>query len=337
MEGVIDHQMRQLLTSIGGYDRCVTEFIRVTVNPVPAKVFRRLCPELDHGGVTPSGVPVYVQLLGGNAELMARSAVTACNIGARGIDINFGCPAKIVNRHDGGSVLLRQPDRIHAIVAQVRDRVDPDIPVCAKIRLGYDNSNYLDEIVAAVDAAGADELCIHARTRMDGYKPPAYWAHIGNLATTKNTRLIVNGEIWNAGDARQARQQSGCRDLMIGRGGLARPDLARIIRADLDSGGAHYQPMSWPEVAALVDHFFHQQDSRIPKYVGNRTKQWLAYLKRQYPGAESLFKTIKRYRDFSEISGLIRQHRRQIEKKPMASPTLGDRLTAPGSPLQLAQ
>ena len=73
MEGVIDHEMRRVLTQQGGYDRCVTEFIRVNDQLIPEHVFRRFSPELETGGTTASGVPVYLQLLGGNAKSMAVS------------------------------------------------------------------------------------------------------------------------------------------------------------------------------------------------------------------------------------------------------------------------
>jgi len=108
MEGVIDHVMRELLTSLGGVDRCVTEFVRVTDRLLPPRVFRRLCPELDSGGTTASGVPVYLQLLGGQAAVLADNAARAAELGAPGIDLNFGCPAKTVNCSDGGAILLRE-------------------------------------------------------------------------------------------------------------------------------------------------------------------------------------------------------------------------------------
>ena len=98
MEGVIDHTMRELLTSLGSVDRCVTEFVRVSDRLLPPRVFRRLCPELDRGGVTAAGVPVYVQLLGGQPGVVADNAARAAELGAPGIDLNFGCPAKTVNR-----------------------------------------------------------------------------------------------------------------------------------------------------------------------------------------------------------------------------------------------
>ncbi len=305
MEGVIDHTMRELLTRIGGYDRCVTEFIRVTTHPVPAKVFRRFAPELETGGRTESGVPVYVQLLGGNPERMARSAVHAVAAGAPGIDLNFGCPAKVVNRHDGGSVLLREPERVGDIVSAVRDAVDSSIPVCAKIRLGFDDVSLLEAVANRIADAGASELCIHARTRADGYRPPAHWHEVRRLQGSVAMPLVVNGEIWKPGHATAALADSGCEHLMLGRGALARPDLARAIRAATEPSGAPWKPMPWVEVAQQVQTFFQHQDSSIRRYVGNRTKQWLGYLRKQYPEAELLFQAVKRSTDVGEITKLI--------------------------------
>ena len=77
MEGVVDHTMRAMLTQVGGIDRCVTEFVRITSTRLPSRVFYRYCPELHNNGLTPSGIPVYVQLLGGQAEPMALNALRA--------------------------------------------------------------------------------------------------------------------------------------------------------------------------------------------------------------------------------------------------------------------
>ena len=127
MEGVTDHHFRHILTSIGGVDLCVTEFVRVNDLPVPAKTLIRECPELP--GVltgtsrTASGVPVRVQLLGSNPATLAQSAVNAVQLGAAGIDLNFGCPAKTVNKSRGGSVLLKEPELVYKIVSAVRTAV----------------------------------------------------------------------------------------------------------------------------------------------------------------------------------------------------------------------
>lgn len=308
MEGVIDSPMRRLLTDIGGYDRCVTEFVRVTDVLLPERVFFRICPELATGCRTMSGIPVFVQLLGGQPHALAVNAVRAADLGAAGIDLNFGCPAKTVNRSDGGSVLLRSPHRVADIVGRVRDAVDPALPVHAKIRLGYEHMDDFDEIAEGIAAAGANALCIHARTKQQGYKPPAHWQRVSAFsASAHKLTLTINGEIWAVDDAYRAQIESGCENLMLGRGALARPDLARQIKATMS--GQSVRAMTWPEVLELVELQFARSDMRTPRYIGNRTKQWLAYLKRNYQGAVLLFERIKRLHDIAEISDAFKQHR----------------------------
>ena len=131
--------MRDILTRVGGYERCVTEFVRVSSTVLPPKVFYRLCPELRNEGRTQAGTPVYVQLLGSDPELMAANARVVAQLGAPGIDLNFGCPAKTVNKSRGGATLLRTPAAIYEVCKAVRDATPPDIPVTAKVRLGFDD------------------------------------------------------------------------------------------------------------------------------------------------------------------------------------------------------
>ena len=101
---------------MGGFDYCVTEFIRVAQSALPEKVLYRDCPELAHGAKTALGVPVHLQLLGSEPALMAESASRAAQLGAPVIDLNFGCPSKCVNKSAGGSYLLQFPDKLYAIV-----------------------------------------------------------------------------------------------------------------------------------------------------------------------------------------------------------------------------
>lgn len=310
MEGVIDAPMRRLLTDIGGYDRCVTEFVRVTDVLLPEKVFLRLCPELAADGCTASGTPVYVQLLGSDTRALADNARRAAAMGARGIDLNFGCPAKTVNNSMGGSILLRDPEHVGAIVDAVRCAVNPDIPVTAKIRLGYDNHDALPEIVRLIRAAGADELAIHARTKFDGYKPPAWWSAVHPVMHEGVANTYINGEIWSVDDARQARLQSGCSHVMLGRSALAAPDLGRRIRAAEASQTIELMP--WLEVSELVEAQFLRSDSQSPRHVGNRTKQWLAYLKRTYPQVNDLFSRLRSLHDVTAIVDAFSAHRQAL-------------------------
>ena len=314
MEGVVDHTVRDMLSQIGGIDRCVTEFVRVTTHPLPPRVFHRYCPELGNGGKTPCGTPVFIQLLGGNPELLAASAVTAAELGAPGIDINFGCPTKLVNRNDGGSVILKEPRRLFDIVSAVRAAVPDDTPVTAKIRLGFHDRSLLTDITQAIFDANASELCIHARTRDDSYRPPAYWDAIADVASSSPIPIIANGEIWNLEDYQRCVQASGCSDVMLGRGALSCPDLARQIKAFNKT--EMLPTMPWSEVVELIANFCTVTEQMYnAKHVGNRIKQWLSYLRRQYTEAEHLFESVKRLKWPDEIAAVLHSHRLLLDRR----------------------
>lgn len=305
MEGVIDHHMRQLLTAIGGYQHCVTEFVRVTDQLLPARVFRRLCPELGNGGHTNAGTPVIVQLLGGVPEAMAANACRAVALGAPGIDINFGCPSKFVNRKAGGAVLLKAPQRLYDVVRAVRHAVPPEIPVSAKIRLGYDNTDLALDNARAVQDAGAEFITVHARTKSDGYKAPARWEWLAHINAALSIPVIANGDINNVEDYLRCREISGCEDVMIGRGALARPDLARQIKCHQQ--GTSTDAMDWTAThALLLDLAAHMKTETEGRYVVARIKQWLVMLRREHPEAQTTFNRIRAISDYSEMEAILR-------------------------------
>ena len=307
MEGVVDFKMRQLLTDIGGFDLCVTEFIRVVDTCLPDKVFHRYCPELKNAGLTRSGTPVRIQLLGQVADVLAENAVKAIGLGSHGVDLNFGCPAKTVNKSKGGAVLLKDPEHMYSIIKTVRDAVDDEYEVSAKIRLGFDDDSNSQEIVDAVVNAGANSIAIHARTKRDGYNPPAYWEKIPPLVKDKKIAVVANGEIWQIEDALLCQKRSGCRDLMIGRGALSHPDLARKIKAQVNNES--YNELTWENILHHIIHSsMHQTASKDNKYFASRTKQWLGYLKRQYPQAGLLFDEIRRLKAKDEVAEVLKKY-----------------------------
>jgi tRNA-dihydrouridine synthase C len=104
------------------------------------------------------------------------------------VDINFGCPAPTVFRHRGGSALLGEPELLHAIVSAVRAEVPADIPFTAKMRLGIADSSLAVDCAQAIEAGGVDELIVHGRTKVDGYKPPARWAQIDRVRAAVGIR-----------------------------------------------------------------------------------------------------------------------------------------------------
>jgi tRNA-dihydrouridine synthase C len=279
MEGVTDAPFREFITRTGFYDYCVSEFIRVSSHALPPRAFLRHIPELRNGSKTASGIPVQVQILGGDPDRMALSALAAIEAGAIGIDLNFGCPAPTVNRHDGGATLLKFPHRIEAIVRAVRDAVPAHFPVSAKMRLGFDDPSAIDENVKRAEQGGASWITIHGRTKTQGYIPPAYWKPIGQAARGVSIPVVANGELWTIQDLNRCREETGLKHFMIGRGALAVPGFALMARKELGLSILEMKsPLripNQPEPSAWAD-FFTDYSKVQPS--GSRLKQLARYL-----------------------------------------------------------
>ncbi|WP_172561468.1 tRNA dihydrouridine(16) synthase DusC [Vibrio furnissii] len=304
MEGVLDHLMREMLTQINDYDFCVTEFVRVINLPLPDHVFYRLCPELKQGSRTKAGVPVKVQLLGQEPHWMAENAVRAAELGACGVDLNFGCPAKMVNQSKGGAALLQHPELIYQVIKACRDAVPADIPVSAKIRLGWENPDDCFEIVDAVQQAGADELTVHARTKAGGYKASEIkWDYINQIRQKTHIPLIANGEIWNYADGQACIETTGIDSLMVCRGALNVPNLGNIVKHN-------HSAMPWHEVVdLLLEYSAYEVRGDKGKYYPNRVKQWFAYLRQAYPQAADLFREIRTMTEVDPIVSHFQRYR----------------------------
>lgn len=298
MEGVTDAPMRAVQGESGAFTFAVSEFLRVAQTVPPDHVFLKHIPELNSGSRTPSGMPVQVQLLGGNAERMARAAVVACELGAGGIDINFGCPAKTVNRHDGGATLLKYPRRIREIVAAVRAAVPADTPVSAKLRLGWDTLDAIDENAAMAAEGGAAWITIHGRTREAGYAPPIHWSPIGRVREMLKIPVVANGDIWTIDDFRRCRDDTGCMHFMLGRGALANPTLANRVAAEL--GLVESVDAVAVEWSALMERLIARSGLESSSgRILRRLKQWLSLAARF--GTFRDFDAIKRSESIDEL------------------------------------
>jgi tRNA-dihydrouridine synthase C len=292
MEGLLDFVLRDILTRVGGIDRCVSEFIRITDQLLPERVFTRIVPELHNGGRTFSGVPVRAQLLGSDPACMADNAARLASLGPEGIDLNFGCPANVVNRHGGGAALLKEPETIHAIVAAVRRAVPAHMPVSAKMRLGYLDDSRAVECALAIANGGASEMVVHARTKAQAYRPPAYWERITDIRAAVTIPVVANGEIWTVDDARRCKEISGCDMLMIGRGAVVDPGLGLAIKAA--GSNAPTDAIAWAQLLPLVLDFWHIVRTRLDsKAQAGRLKQWLNFLRRRFPEAEVAYQALK--------------------------------------------
>ncbi len=294
MEGVVDPLVRKVLTSLPGIDFCTTEFIRVTDRIHPPRTFYKYAPELAQESKTDSGVPVLVQLLGGKPEWMAENAKVAKRLGACGIDLNFGCPAKKVNSHDGGAVLLKSPDRLYKTITAVREAVEDKIPVSAKVRLGCDDKSKYLEISRACSEARASWMTVHARTKLEGYKPPAHWHLIKEMKDVSDIKVIANGDIFNEEDARNCMLESQCSDIMIGRGLMIDPFLASKIKRLTTNKEINY-------ISLILKYLNQSKFIYGEERSVRRAKQWLRMISEKKQGQNTLFEQIKTFKKLPPV------------------------------------
>lgn len=319
MEGVTDAPMRAAFGESGAFTYAVAEFLRVA-HTIPGRaVVRRHVPELLTGGRTPTGLPVQLQLLGGDPGRVAEAAAIGHEAGASAIDLNFGCPARTVNRHDGGAALLRNPPRVRAVVAAVRAAVPRDVPVSAKVRLGWDTIDTIDEVAEMAAEGGAAWLTIHGRTRAAGYAPPAYWQPIGRVRQRLRLPVVANGDIWTVADLRRCREETGCRHFMLGRGALADPRLPRRVAVELGlapplPADEEAHPVDWAEELRRLVAWVGRFPGASSQGTVRRLKQWLSLAARH--GGFAGFEAVKRTETVDALLAVVGAAREESPRTP---------------------
>lgn len=181
--------------------------------------------------------PISQQVFGGDAETMGKAAkIIEEYMHPDTIDINMGCPVpKVAVKNNAGSNLLKTPDRVREIVESVVKSVS--VPVTVKIRSGWDEKNInAVEIAKICESAGASAICIHARTRSQGYSGNADWSIIKDVVNAVSIPVIGNGDIKSCYDAKRMLDETGCTAVMIGRGALGNPWLIKECVDYLEKG-----------------------------------------------------------------------------------------------------
>ena len=219
--------------------------------------------------------------------------------------MNFGCPAPTVNKHQGGAVLLKEPERVFHIVNTLRQALPASVLLSGKMRLGYEDTRLALENACAIAEGGACELTVHARTKVEGYEPPAHWIWVRKIAETVHIPVVANGDVLCLADYVGIRQESGCERVMLGRGAVMRPDLARQIKQY--ERGETVVEMPFGEVVGWIRLFFALCLAKEAenKYAVARLKQWLGMLKKVYPEAQRLFDAIRTLKDAQAIEQVL--------------------------------
>jgi nifR3 family TIM-barrel protein len=180
--------------------------------------------------------PIGGQICGSKPEIAGKAAKIVEDLGFDVVDLNCGCPVDKVTKDGSGSGLLKNPNIIGDIIANMVASVK--IPVTVKIRAGWDEDSLVfREIVKIAESAGACALCIHARTRQQGYEGSANWSWIKEAKeAAKEIKIIGNGDLFSADAAIRMFEETGCDAVLISRGTMGQPwiahDIARLARGE---------------------------------------------------------------------------------------------------------
>ena len=246
MAGITDRPMRRLAARYGA-GLVVSEMIASNALSVGnGDMVRKLAAS--------PGLPHMIQLAGCEVEWMARAARIAEDAGADIIDINFGCPAKRVTNGYAGSALMRVPDLAQTLVEAVVEATA--LPVTVKMRLGWDDDSLnAPEIARRAVNAGAQMITVHGRTRQQFYKGEARWHLVRAVVEAVDVPVVVNGDITNSEQARDALTQSGAAAVMIGRGAQGQPWRVGQIAAGLAGQAGPEAPAGGDLAAIVVEHY----------------------------------------------------------------------------------
>lgn len=200
--------------------------------------------------------PIAQQIFGSDKESFVVAAKYIYeNMHPDIIDINMGCPVpKVAVRAQAGSALLKNVDKIYDIVSAVVSAVP--CPVTVKIRSGWDFDNInAVEVAKVCEKAGASAICVHPRTRSQGYSGKADWSIIKDVKNSVNIPVIGNGDILSCYDARRMIDETGCDLIMIGRGLLGNPWLIDECNQYLENGMIIDKPSPIEKIDMCIKHF----------------------------------------------------------------------------------
>ncbi|MGF1463300.1 MAG: tRNA dihydrouridine synthase DusB [Maricaulaceae bacterium] len=206
--------------------------------------------------------PVVIQLAGREAKWMKLGAAMAVDAGAAMVDINMGCPAKMVTKAASGSALMRDLDHALTLIEATVAGAGA-VPVSLKMRMGWDHQSLnAPELARRAVAAGVQMITVHGRTRCQFYEGTADWDFVAKVRAEIKVPLIMNGDITSVGAARHALAASGADAVMVGRGAYGRPWKPGAIAHALQSG----EPETAPATAAIVETIQTQFDDTLSLY-----------------------------------------------------------------------
>src|SRR5205085_8137705 len=217
MQDVTDLPFWRLMTSYGGADVYYTEYFRVHATSTLDKYILQSITD------NPTGRPAIAQMIGNDIPSLVRIARELQQYPIAAVDLNLGCPAPVVYRKCAGGGLLRQPDRVDAILGALREVVT--IKFTVKTRLGFDSPEIFSELLAIFAKHSLDLLTVHGRTVKEMYGPQVHYDYITRAVAEVPCPVLANGNVYSAQTATEILDRTHARGLMIGRGAIRNPWL----------------------------------------------------------------------------------------------------------------
>jgi tRNA-dihydrouridine synthase len=222
MQDVTDLPFWKLITAYGGADVYFTEYFRVYATSSLNRHILRSVAE------NPTGRPVIAQMIGNDIPSLVRTAHELQHYPIAAVDLNLGCPAPVVYRKCAGGGLLREPQRVDAILGALRDAIK--IKFTVKTRIGFDSPGVFEELLPIFVKHSLDLLTVHGRTVQEMYRSRVHYEYIARAAAGMPCPVLANGNVHSAQNAGEVLKLTGARGLMIGRGAIRNPWLFHQIR-----------------------------------------------------------------------------------------------------------
>ncbi len=313
MQDVTDLPFWRLMAEYGGADVYYTEYFRVHRDSHLEKWI------LESLTRNPTGRPAIAQMIGNDIPSLVRSARELQQYPIAAIDLNLGCPAPVVYRKCAGGGLLREPERIDAILGALRDAVSVRFTV--KTRVGFDDATVFEKLLPIFARHSLDLLTVHGRTVADMYRGGIRHDLIQRAVTSLPCPVLANGNVNSAAEGQETLRRTGARGLMIGRGAIANPWLFNQIRT-LRRGG-RVEEASGAEILEYIRRLYDAVCSPDAKEGAQvqKMKKTMNFIAARADPTGQFVHEIRRVNGKREFFDVCRRHLTQLRDPAAASPS----------------
>jgi tRNA-dihydrouridine synthase len=301
MQDITDLPFWRVIARHGGPDIYYTEYFRVHRDSRPEKHILRSIDE------NPTGRPVIAQMIGQDIPALCRTAEELQRRAIAGIDLNLGCPAPIVCKKEAGGGLLRAPEKVDAILRELRGAVHRRFTV--KTRIGYSAPEEFPALLDLFRRHPIDALTVHGRTVREMYQPVLHEDAIARAARLMPCPVFANGNVRDLASARALVAATGAQGLMIGRGAIRNPWIFTQIREAWTTGEVRTRPTR-ADLRAYIEEL--DRETTFPGiseagHVG-KMKKYLGYIAPGLGGDDTFWNELKPALTLKELFAICDRH-----------------------------